>query len=605
MSTFRNRNRSSKAYESAVNGYNEKSMNEEPLMMSESRHLNSSRSSRLSEEKGEERREKREARRRLMFMTSMLEGVELIDGEWTLKKGIRRADKSGTAGVGGVVTSRTEERYKLKLCKKLIKKSEKERAQAQFSVTREGIAKKRRDDARLEREERDEKLRTFVSTKHRTTEKLPDFRAGPTRRPPPTLYTDDSSVASFVSRSSYAANSGDDLRTSTYYKPASIVSALGRYEKREILINDPFRGRYEATEKRLCERAECNSKTPSLPYGEYGQSQGERLISPPMNVKAQRRHDTEQLAKFYNALGGADWIKQDGWPCYQYFDPYTPHRNIYVHEAINMHGVLTKLYTQHLIEIRLKRNRLRGAFPNDIIGDMLLLEKLDLTDNRISGHIEDYTFGRLKELRVIVLHGNKLHGEIPGGGLMRLDHLHELTLSKNCFTGRIPTSLDTCKNLTHLCLFSNRLSGHIPESICFLKKLISLQLHDNCLTGPIPQRLASISTLRVISLYKNSLTGTVPKALASMESLDELLLSRNRLRGFVPETVAELRANVHLLEDKAALDLLPMGEAAELEPVDNDVCSLLQKPWTQRDFLVAESNASGNKWLVYDKPPNL
>jgi hypothetical protein len=90
-----------------------------------------------------------------------------------------------------------------------------------------------------------------------------------------------------------------------------------------------------------------------------------------------------------------------------------------------------------------------------------------------------------------------------------------------------------------------------------------------------------------------------------MPNLKELLLSRNRLRGFVPESVEHLNENLHLLEAKADLGLLPMGEEAESETEDNDLCGLLQKPWTQRDFLVAESLASGNKWLVSEPPPNI
>ena len=40
-----------------------------------------------------------------------------------------------------------------------------------------------------------------------------------------------------------------------------------------------------------------------------------------------------------------------------------------------------------------------------------------------------------------------------------------------------------------------------------------------------------------------------------------------------------------------------MSEPIEPEPIDVDVNGQLQKPWTQRDFLIAESMAIKGKWL--------
>ena len=132
--------------------------------------------------------------------------------------------------------------------------------------------------------------------------------------------------------------------------------------------------------------------------------------------------------------------------------------------------------------------------------------------------------------------------------------------------------------------------------MCNLINLKSLLLHDNELIGPIPQRLTLLKNLSCLSLYINSLTGTVPKCLTKLTKLNELHLSRNRLRGYIPKTPQDLLNNLHLLEDKSDIKCMPMGEIVEPEPIDQDVCEILQKPWTQRSYVKAELNAT-SKWL--------
>ena len=102
-------------------------------------------------------------------------------------------------------------------------------------------------------------------------------------------------------------------------------------------------------------------------------------------------------------------------------------------------------------------------------------------------------------------------------------------------------------------------------------------------------------TFPTVSFVFCETESTVPPCLTKLSNLKELHLSRNRLRGYVPISPEDLLENVDKLETKP--DYIPMSEPIEPEPIDVDVNGQLQKPWTQRDFLIAESMAIEGKWL--------
>ncbi|OMO99277.1 hypothetical protein COLO4_13387 [Corchorus olitorius] len=128
-------------------------------------------------------------------------------------------------------------------------------------------------------------------------------------------------------------------------------------------------------------------------------------------------------------------------------------------------------------------NQIEGSMDPGI-GNLMMLQLLDLRGNRLSGSLLDQ-LGELKNLTWILLGGNNITGEIPSQ-LGQLASLKVLDLSHNSLTGSIPASLTNATKLETLLLDHNQLSGEIPSSFSLLTQLTVLDLSFNDLSGPIP-----------------------------------------------------------------------------------------------------------------------
>ncbi|XP_057437614.1 LRR receptor-like serine/threonine-protein kinase RPK2 [Lotus japonicus] len=118
------------------------------------------------------------------------------------------------------------------------------------------------------------------------------------------------------------------------------------------------------------------------------------------------------------------------------------------------------------------------------IGDLAMLQCLDLSGNKLSGVLPDQ-LGNLKNLKWVLLGGNNLTGEVPSR-LGELTSLTVLNLSHNALTGTIPESLSNATSLEVLLLDYNNLYGEIPVSFSALSKLVQLDVSFNNLSGHIP-----------------------------------------------------------------------------------------------------------------------
>ncbi|WP_420633428.1 M66 family metalloprotease [Candidatus Palauibacter sp.] len=157
----------------------------------------------------------------------------------------------------------------------------------------------------------------------------------------------------------------------------------------------------------------------------------------------------------------------------------------------------------------------------------------------------------------IYLGSNGLTGSIPLE-LGDLSELRSLSLRGNSLSTSIPPELGRLANLTSLELSLNRLTGPIPPSLGDLSNLKRLALLRNRLTGPLPPQLGNLHSLEKLELAQNDLTGALPTALGDLSSLKELYLYENRLTGSIPEEFGSLSDLTHLrLEDNRLTGSVP------------------------------------------------
>ena len=131
-----------------------------------------------------------------------------------------------------------------------------------------------------------------------------------------------------------------------------------------------------------------------------------------------------------------------------------------------------------------------------------------------------------------------------------LEQLQELDLSGNRLEGPIPPQLGNQSSLTVLNLSQNELEGPIPPQLGDLSNLSQLFLYANELEGPIPPELGGLSELIALGLGVNKLEGPIPPQLGDLASLLWLYLDGNRLQGPIPSQLANLTGLYELILDR-------------------------------------------------------
>ncbi|KAF8019708.1 hypothetical protein BT93_G0413 [Corymbia citriodora subsp. variegata] len=212
---------------------------------------------------------------------------------------------------------------------------------------------------------------------------------------------------------------------------------------------------------------------------------------------------------------------------------------------------LEKLYWLYLTNCSI-----RGQIPEGI-GNLTLLENLELSDNELSGEIP-WRIIRLGWLWQLELYNNSLTGKLPLG-FGKLTSLVNFDASHNRLGGDL-SEIRFLTSLASLQLFENQLTGEIPEELGDFKNLTELSLYTNRLTGSLPPKLGSWADFNYIDVSDNSLTGSIPPDMCKNGKMTDLLLLDNKLTGTIPATYANCSSLVRVrLNNNSFSGAVPAG----------------------------------------------
>ena len=301
------------------------------------------------------------------------------------------------------------------------------------------------------------------------------------------------------------------------------------------------------------------------------------------------------LEMFYNATGGADWVRSDNWLTGAPLDTW--------------YGIAVQPMGR-VLGIRLRQNGLTGVLPDEL-GELGELKAIDLGNdnwsfgsgcfrpnpprlsaramrspsgglqatggqspaggsvrvwtryedgrlihangsedlpplrvglgapNQVSGHIPP-ALGGLANLELLDLSGNLLSGPLPKE-LGQLSKLEVLFLTANLLSESIPMTFGDLSALRQLRLGGNSLSGGLPATLGRLRALEILGVAANALSGPLPPELGNLRRLQELSAFGNGFVGSLPSTIGNLVELRDLLLTCSHLTGPIPWEIGGLR----------------------------------------------------------------
>ncbi|XP_057727383.1 probable inactive leucine-rich repeat receptor-like protein kinase At3g03770 isoform X1 [Arachis stenosperma] len=189
---------------------------------------------------------------------------------------------------------------------------------------------------------------------------------------------------------------------------------------------------------------------------------------------------------------------------------------------------------QHL---DLSSNFLYGSIPPKI-STMVNLQTLNLGDNFFNGTIPTLFFNSSSNLSYLSLKNNKLKGHFPNS-ILGINTLNEIDISNNNISGGLQ-DFNALSNLEHLDLSWNSLDSTLPPMPKGLKNLF---LSRNSFSGEIPKQYGKLSMLQMLDVSFNSLTGTVPAEIFNLPNISLLNISSNMLSGTIKNN---LRCSIQL-----------------------------------------------------------
>ncbi len=248
--------------------------------------------------------------------------------------------------------------------------------------------------------------------------------------------------------------------------------------------------------------------------------------------------EVDALVALYNSAGGAAWNDNFNW---------TMGTDLSTWFGVTVTG-------GRVTRIELPANNMIGTIPTEI-GDLALLEVLDLDSNLLNGSIPT-SIGNLTSLTGLALGNNDLTGGIPVeiGTLTSLDNLY---LHNNPLGGSLPTQIGNLTVLTTLQISGSSITGALPDEIGNLTELRYLNIDNNQFAGPFPTTAGNLINLIELTASNNLFNGSIPPGLFGIPTIQSLELAENQFSGPVLTTFSPLDQLSRLWLNDNALTSLP------------------------------------------------
>ncbi|KAF8037485.1 hypothetical protein BT93_B0395 [Corymbia citriodora subsp. variegata] len=196
---------------------------------------------------------------------------------------------------------------------------------------------------------------------------------------------------------------------------------------------------------------------------------------------------------------------------------------------------LQKLYWLYLTNCSI-----RGQIPEGI-GNLTLLENLELSDNDLSGEIP-WRIIRLGWLWQLELYNNSLTAfkEPVDRRFQRSSESSRIlpnSLYANRWTSSLPPKLGSWADFNYIDVSDNSLTGSISSDMCKNGKMTYLLLLDNKLTGTISVAYVNYSSFVRVHLCNNLITSAVLAGIWGLLNLIIIDHVANQLKGSIKSDI--------------------------------------------------------------------
>ncbi|KAL8512687.1 hypothetical protein ACS0TY_018980 [Phlomoides rotata] len=205
-------------------------------------------------------------------------------------------------------------------------------------------------------------------------------------------------------------------------------------------------------------------------------------------------------------------------------------------------------------------NRLTGPLLPSL-GQLPMLEELDISYNSLQGIITEANFVELQNLKRLDLSYNSLTLDLSADWItpfqledisakMGVEYVLSsvFQLSFNNFTGSISSiCIYAICTIRWLDVSNNQLEGALPSDWANMEELAILIVNYNILSGEIPHSLGTLSNLQTLHLRGNNFSGELTTTLRNCRLLQQMDIGENRFTGNIPPWLGENHTSLAFL----------------------------------------------------------